>query len=71
MNPFNHKNLTVINNNKDLINYLSSLEYFNLALLMMSSGKFEGLDLGIINDFMKKYETTQQTKVQTRRRKNK
>ena len=51
---FNHKNLTVINNNKDLINYLSSLEYFNLALLMMSSGKFEGLDLGIINDFMKK-----------------
>ena len=51
---FNHKNLTVINNNKDLINYLSSLEYFNLTLLMMSSGEFEGIDLGIINDFMKK-----------------
>ena len=51
---FNHKNLTVINNKKDLINHLSSLEYFNLALLMMSSGEFEGLDIGIINNFMKK-----------------
>ena len=25
---FNHNNLIVINNAKDLINYLSSLEYF-------------------------------------------
>ena len=51
---FNHKNLIVINNAKDLINYLSSLEYSNLALLMMSSGKFEGIDLGLINDLMNK-----------------
>jgi len=51
---FNHKNLTVINNKEDLINHISSLEYFNLALLMMSSGKFEGFDLEIINNFMKK-----------------
>ena len=51
---FNHKNLTVINNKEDLINHISSLEYFNLALLMMSSGKFEGFDFEIINNFMKK-----------------
>jgi UDP-N-acetylmuramate: L-alanyl-gamma-D-glutamyl-meso-diaminopimelate ligase len=51
---FNHKNLIVINNAKDLITYLSSLEYSNLALLMMSSGKFEGIDLGLINDLMNK-----------------
>ena len=51
---FNHKNLTVINNNRGLIKHLSSLEYFNLALLMMSSGEFDGVDLRIINDFMNK-----------------
>ena len=51
---FNHNNLIVINNAKDLINYLSSLEFSNLALLMMSSGKFEGIDLGLINDLMNK-----------------
>jgi len=51
---FNHNNLIVINNVNDLINYLSSLEYSNLALLMMSSGKFEGMDLGLISDLMNK-----------------
>jgi len=53
-NAFNHNNLIVINNVNDLINYLSSLEYSNLALLMMSSGKFEGMDLGLISDLMNK-----------------
>ena len=42
---FNHKNLTVIDNYEKLKETMFSLDLTNSVLLMMSSGKFGGLDL--------------------------
>jgi len=42
---FNHKNLTVIDNYEKLEETMFSLDLTNSVLLMMSSGKFGGLDL--------------------------
>ncbi len=47
---FNHDNLIVVSSKEELITYLRSLEYSNLALLMMSSGKFGGLNFSLISD---------------------
>ena len=50
MEAFNHDNLIVVSSKEELITYLRSLEYSNLALLMMSSGKFGGLNFSLISD---------------------
>ena len=50
---FKHKNLKVISNSDDLVAYLSSIKFYNLALLLMSSGKFEGIDFEFIKERIK------------------
>ena len=50
---FKHKNLKVINNSDELVVYLSSLKFYNLALVLMSSGKFEGIDFEFIKERIK------------------
>ncbi len=50
---FKHKNLKVISNSGDLVAYLSSMKFYNLALLLMSSGKFEGIDFEFIKERIK------------------
>jgi len=52
IDAFNHHNLIVATNKQELISYLTSLEYSNLALLMMSSGKFEGLNFDLIRELI-------------------
>ena len=42
---FNHVNLSVIDNYKKLKEIMYSLDLANSVLVMMSSGKFGGLDL--------------------------
>ena len=51
IHSFNHQNLTVIDNYEKLEETMFSLELTNSVLLMMSSGKFGGLDL----EKLKKY----------------
>ena len=51
IHSFNHKNLIVIDNYEKLEETMFSLDLNNSVLLMMSSGKFGGLDL----DKLKKY----------------
>ena len=45
IHSFNHKNLIVIDNYEKLEETMFSLDLNNSVLLMMSSGKFGGLDL--------------------------
>ena len=52
IDAFNHDNLIVVNSTEELIAYLTSMEYSNLALLMMSSGKFGGLNFDLIKDLI-------------------
>ena len=51
IHSFNHQNLTVIDNYEKLEETMFSLDLTNSVLLMMSSGKFGGLDL----EKLKKY----------------
>ena len=52
---FNKSGLQVITNKSDLYNWLSGQEYKNANLVLMSSGNFDGLDVG---DFAKKITAT-------------
>ena len=45
---FHKKDLVVINNKEDLYTWLDAQHYDNSVLLLMTSGTFEGLDLGRI-----------------------